>query len=91
MLERGLLGGDGKREDPPLGAARRIHAAIDDRNLLHERRLPTLRQIPVDPGSVEELADARANDRLLVDGVCDANPRLEIASCASAQNPAGSP
>jgi hypothetical protein len=37
-----------------------------------------LRQIPVDPRSVEELADAYANDRFLVDGVSEANPRLEI-------------
>ena len=78
MFQRGLLRGDGKREHPPLRTARHIHAAVDDRDLLHERRLPTLRQIPVDPGSVEELADAYANDRFLVDGVSEANSRLEI-------------
>jgi hypothetical protein len=39
-----------------------------------------LRKVAVDAGAVEELSDASPDNRFLVDGVGDAQPRLEIPS-----------
>ena len=76
VFQDGVLGGNREREIPSLGAARRIRAAIDDRELLHEWRLSTLRQIAVDAGAIDELPYAGSNARLVVDAIGKAEPRL---------------
>ena len=77
VFQGGILSGNRKGEIPSLGPARRVRAAINDRELLHERRLSTLREIAVDASAIDELPCAGSKACLVVDAIGEAQSRLQ--------------